>query len=89
MVYPTYKVTHNSYTSAIQEMEVYAKRLGYELDEDQLATDIGMGPRKPKEGDYNKFHLRITKDGKELKKCLQVQIFGINNGKFELNMYVM
>jgi|WetSurSiteA1Bulk_404760.scaffolds.fasta_scaffold489217_1 hypothetical protein len=87
-----YKVNHPSYTSAIQEVERFAEANGYTLDEDQLATDIGMGPAKPKEGITNKFHLDIFKDGKPQRKKLQVQIYGKGNKvtePYELNMYIL
>ena len=57
-----------------------------------MATEIGTGPAKPKEGKTNKFSLSIfDKNNKLLKKKLQVQIFnrGTSSNEFELNMYVL
>lgn len=82
-----YIIYHSSYTSAVQEVEAYAVKNGYTLDDEQMAQDIGLGPAKPKNGKTNKFHLDIYKGDKLQKKKLQVQIYG-DEGRFELNMYV-
>jgi len=91
----SFVVNHRSYTSAVSEIEPFAKKNGYELDPtgdpemkgDQLAREIGMGPPKPKHGRTNKFNLFLYKGTKEQKKLLHVQIYG-DEGRFELNMYI-
>jgi hypothetical protein len=60
----SYKVIHNTYSSAISEVHEYAKELGYLLNDDELFDKIGMGPKKPKEGVTNKFTLMLYKPGK-------------------------
>jgi len=88
-----YKINHRSYTSAVQEIEPYVRSLGYYLDSEVLADEIGLGPSKPKNGQTNKFHFELFRDiiGKEQpqkqKKMLHVQIYG-DEDRFELNMYV-
>lgn len=87
-----YRVYHSSYTKAIQEVENYAKKLGFKFDEDgqegeQLADKVGLGPAKPKNGQTNRFSFDIYKNGKLQKKRLQVQIYG-DGGDYELNMYI-
>lgn len=83
-----YTVRHNSYSSAVNEIEKFAEKRGYSLKEDEVWNQISIGPAKPKDGDTNKFHLTILKDGKEQKKNLQVQITGVDE-KYELNMYIL
>ena len=88
-----YKVNHKSYTSAVQEIEPFALKRGYELDSEELADEIGLGPSKPKNGKTNKFHFKLYNDiiGEDepqlQKKMLHVQIYG-DEGRFEINMYI-
>jgi hypothetical protein len=46
-----------------------------------------MGPKKPSEGKTNSFSIELFKDGKEQKKMLHIQIYGMKN-KYELNAYI-
>ena len=83
-----YQVIHNNYSSAVSEIEKFAEKRGLTIKEDEIWNQISVGPRKPKDGVTNKFHLSIEKDGKEQKKNLQVQITGVGT-KYELNMYIL
>jgi hypothetical protein len=67
-----YEVYHKSYTSAIEAARAYAEKKGYEINNDDAFTKIGMGPRKPSEGKTNKF---------------QIQVYGMKNS-YELNAYI-
>lgn len=82
-----YEVYHNSYSSAIDAALDYAKSKGYEPDADDVWNKISMGNKKPKEGDTNRFTITLFKDGKEQKKSLQIQVYGMKN-KYELNAYI-
>ena len=84
---PNYEVYHKTYTSAIQAALDYAKKEGYDYDVEETAREIGMGPRKPSEGKTNKFHLSLTKNFKEQKKMLHIQVYGMKNS-YELNAYI-
>jgi hypothetical protein len=46
-----------------------------------------MGPRKPTEGETNRFSITLFKDGKEQRKMLHIQVYGMNK-KYELNCYI-
>jgi hypothetical protein len=59
-----YEVYHKSYTSAINAAREYAEKQGYEINDDDAFTKIGMGPRKPSEGKTNRFSIELSKDGK-------------------------
>ena len=83
-----YVVIHNSYSSAVSEIEKFASKRGFQIMEDEIWNQISIGPRKPKDGVTNKFHLSLEKNGKEQKKALQVQITGVGE-KYELNMYIL
>ncbi len=88
-----YRVYHSTYTRAIQEVEKYADKLGFKFDEDgmegeQLADVVGMGPRKPRDGETNSLSFDIYKRNKKQKKALQVQIYNTGS-EYELNMYIL
>lgn len=82
-----YQVYHNTYSSAIDTALEYAEDNGYEYDKDETFTKIGMGDKKPKDGVTNKHTITLYKDGKEQKKALQIQVYGMGN-KYELNAYI-
>lgn len=83
-----YQVYHDTLTSAVQEMEKWATKKKFELDKEELAEKIGLGPAKPKDGKTNKYNLTLYKNGKAQKKMLQMQVYGMGN-KYELNMYIL
>ena len=83
-----YEVYHNSYTFAVQEAERFVLDQKYEVDKEKMAQDIGLNTRRPKEGQTVKFTIDLFKDGKEQRKKLHAQVFGMPSGKYELNMYI-
>lgn len=82
-----YELYHDSYTSAINAAKSYAEKRGYEINDDDSFSKIGMGPRKPKEGKTNRFSIELSKDGKVQKKQLHIQVYGMKT-KYELNTYI-
>ena len=82
-----YEVYHKSYTSAIEAAREYAEKKGFEIDNDDSFTKIGMGPRKPSEGKTNSFSIQLSKDGKLQRKQLHIQVYGMRNS-YELNAYI-
>lgn len=85
-----YDVYHDSLTSAVQEVEDNIRRQGYEFDPEDIAQKVGFGPRKPTNGETNKYHVEILKDGKPQRKMVHFQVFdrGTERNTYELNMYV-
>jgi len=82
-----YEVYHKSYTSAIEAAREYAEKKGYEINNDDAFTKIGVGPRKPSPGKTNRFSIELTKDGKPQRKMLHIQVYGMKNS-YELNAYI-
>ena len=78
---------HKSYTSAINAAKEYAEKKGYEINDDDSFTKIGMGPRKPSEGKTNSFSIELSYGGKDSRKQLHIQVYGMRN-KYELNCYI-
>jgi len=84
------KATQNNFdsmTSAIDYALKDALRQGYDTNEDERFTTIGMGPKKPSAGKTNRYSLSLYKKDKMQKKMLHIQIYGKENG-YELNSYI-
>jgi hypothetical protein len=81
-------VYHNTYSSAINAIEDYANSKGFELDQEEYGNAYVDAFFKPKDGSTKKDTLTLFKNGKEQRKALHVQIYGRQNKKFELNMYI-
>ena len=84
----SYKVYHGSYSSAIGEAGEHAKRRGYTHDPEELASKVGFGPEKPKDGVSNRFSVHLYKDGEKQKRMHHFQVYGMGNGRYELNQYM-
>ena len=83
-----YDIKHKTFSSAIQHAVEVAMKKGYEVDADDYDQKVAMGPKKPSKGKTNSYSIKLTKNGKEQKKALQVQIANLDNKFFELNMYI-
>jgi len=82
------KIYHDSFSSAVQEAINYAEKKGYKVDEDDWFTQVSVGPKKPSAGKTNRYSVKILKDGKEQKKMLHFQVYRMDSGKYELNVYI-
>ena len=79
-----YDLYHRDFSSAMQHAYKYAKaKLGVDVDPEEIDSKVASGPRKPSKGKTNTYRL-LDKGGK---KAIQVQVYGMDNGKYELNMY--
>ena len=83
-----YEIYHASYTQCIEEARKYVEKNGYTVDDDDMFSIVGMGPKKPSAGKTNKLHIPLYKNGKPQKKELHVQVYGMDKGNYELNMYI-
>ena len=82
-----YDIYHKSYSSAVQHALAQVKQRGYEIDMDDYQNKVATGPRKPSVGKTNSFSIDLTKAGKPVKNKLHMQVYGMEGGKYELNMY--
>ena len=80
-------VYHGTFTSAVITAADYAKSKGYDINEDEWFNTISTGPRKPQEGETNRYSLPLYVNGKEQKKQLHIQVYGMKD-KYELNTYI-
>lgn len=79
-----YELYHKDFSSAMAHAYDFAKKkFGIEVDPKEIDDKVASGPRKPSKGKTNSYRLK----GKDGKKTIQVQVYGMDNGKYELNMY--
>lgn len=83
-----YEIYHKDYSSAVQTAIKQAEKRGYEVDMDDWHDKVATGPKKPSAGKTNSFSVKLKKDGKESKKALHLQVYNMDNHKYELNMYI-
>lgn len=83
-----YEVYHKDYSTAVQTAIKQAEKRGYEVDMDDWHDKVATGPKKPSSGKTNSFSINLMKDGKASKKKLQMQVYNMDNHKYELNMYI-
>jgi len=82
-----YDIYHKTFSSAMQHAYDYAKKkLGIEIDSDEIDDKVALGPRKPSSGKTNKYRL-MGKDKKGKSKGVQIQVANLDNKRYELNMY--
>jgi len=83
-----YEVYHKDYSTAVQTAIKQVEKRGYEVDMDDWHDKVVTGPKKPSSGKTNSFSINLMKDGKPSKKKLQMQVYNMDNHKYELNMYI-
>ena len=83
-----YEVYHKDYSTAVQAAIKQAEKRGFEVDMDDWHDKVATGPKKPSAGKTNSFSVNLMKDGKESKKKLHLQVYNMDNQKYELNMYI-
>lgn len=82
-----YKVNHTTFSSAVQHASEVAKKKGYDVDETDWDHKVALGPKKPSAGKTNSYSINLTKNGKEVKQKLHMQVY-YDEGRYELNMYI-
>jgi hypothetical protein len=87
------KVYFETLSSALDEIRRKASTLGYTLDEDEVFTHFGTGGISY--GVTKSANIPLLKDGKPilgksgkpLNRYLSVQIYRMDSGRYELNVY--
>ena len=84
-----YYKTASAAADAAREM---AEKKGYEIDEDDWQTQIGMGGKhnrlRPGVGKTHSFTVGLTKNGKPQRKALNISLYGMDSGSYELTYYI-
>ena len=81
-----------SFTDAASAAKAYAMKKGYEIDENDWQTQIAMGGKysrsRPGVGKTHTFTIGLLRNGKPQRKALQISVYGMESGKFELTNYI-
>ena len=86
-----YQIYHKTYSDAVQHAVNHVfDKMGYEVDSQDFFNKVSSGPRKPSPGKTNSFSIDLfdKRTGKPVRQKLHMQVYGMDSGKYELNMYV-
>jgi hypothetical protein len=85
-------IYHNSFTDAVNTARQYVEKKGYEIDEDDWFTQIGTGGKytraRPSIGKTHSFSVGLIKNGKPQKKNINISVYGMDSGRYELTAYI-
>ena len=77
-----YELYHRDFSSAMQHAYDFAKKkFKITVKPEEIDNKVASGPRKPSKGKTNTYRLEGDKG------AIHVQVYGMDNGKYELNMY--
>jgi hypothetical protein len=81
-----------SFTQAVEYARKATEKRGFTIDEDDWQTQIAFGGKytrsRPSKGKTNSFTVGLLKNGKPQRKSLQISVFGMDSGSYELTHYV-
>ena len=86
-----YQLYHDTMSGALQHaLQVALDKHKWEVDAEDWFQKVNMGPKKPSKGKTNSYSLGgyDYPSGKPTRKRLHAQVYAMDSGKFELNMYV-
>jgi hypothetical protein len=82
----------NSFTDAVNYARKATEKRGFEINEDDWQTQIALGGKysrsRPSVGKTNTFSVGLLKGGKPQRKNLNISVYGMESGKFELTHYI-
>jgi len=81
-----------SFTDAVEFARKATEKRGFTIDEDDWQTQIAFGGKysrsRPSKGKTNSFTVGLLKKGKPQRKSLQISVFGMPSGSYELTHYI-
>jgi hypothetical protein len=81
-----------SFTDAVEFARKATEKRGFTIDEDDWQTQIAFGGKysrsRPSKGKTNSFTVGLLKKGKPQRKSLQISVFGMDSGSYELTHYI-
>ena len=81
-----------SFTQAVEYARKATEKRGFTIDEDDWQTQIAFGGKytrsRPSKGKTNSFTVGLLKNGKPQRKALQISVFGMPSGNYELTQYI-
>lgn len=80
-----------TFSAAVQYAREYVENKGFEVDEEDWWNEISTGQGKPKEGQTTRASIGLLKDGRPIRKTLNIQVYNMGlefENNYELNFYV-
>ena len=81
-----------SFTQAVEYARKVTEKRGFTIDEDDWQTQIAFGGKysrsRPSKGKTNSFTVGLLKKGKPQRKSLQISVYGMDSGSYELTHYI-
>ena len=81
-----------SFTDAVEFARKATEKRGFTIDEDDWQSQIAFGGKysrsRPSKGNTNSFTVGLLKKGKPQRKSLQISVFGMDSGSYELTHYI-
>ncbi len=81
-----------SFTQAVEFARKATEKRGFTIDADDWQTQIAFGGKysrsRPSKGKTNSFTVGLLKNGKPQRKSLQISVFGMPSGSYELTHYI-
>lgn len=81
-----------SFTDAVEFARKATEKRGFTIDEDDWQSQIAFGGKysrsRPSKGKTNSFTVGLLKNGKPQRKSLQISVFGMPSGSYELTHYI-
>ena len=82
----------NSFREAVEYARKSAEKRGFTIDEDDWQNQIAFGGRytrsRPSKGKAHSFTVGLLKNGKPQRKALQISVYGMPSGRYELTHYI-
>jgi hypothetical protein len=80
-----YEIYHKTLASALEEVEEWAARNGYTFTSEHYFPDVTSGGVKY--GETKRFKREVKKDGKNKEGDIAIQVYRMDSGTYELNLY--
>jgi len=81
-----------SFTDAVEFARKATEKRGFTIDEDDWQSQIAFGGKysrsRPSKGKTNSFTVGLLKKGKPQRKSLQISVYGMDSGSYELTHYI-
>ena len=81
-----------SFTQAVEFARKATEKRGFTIDEDDWQSQIAFGGKysrsRPSKGKTNSFTVGLLKKGKPQRKSLQISVYGMPSGSYELTHYI-
>lgn len=81
----SFEIYHKTLASALEEVEEWAARNGYTFTSENYFPDVTSGGVKY--GETKRFKREVKKDGKNKEGDIAIQVYRMDSGTYELNLY--